>query len=63
MIFLKAVNTDLERPVTATIRVRGVRVAPRATVARESIASSSAHQLTLTLPPHSIAVITLTVAR
>jgi alpha-N-arabinofuranosidase len=33
-IYIKAVNTDLERPLTATIRVRGARVSPRAMVER-----------------------------
>lgn len=33
-IFVKAVNTDLERPVQARIDIRGARIAPRATVER-----------------------------
>ncbi len=33
-IFLKAVNTDMQRPLTARIRVRGARVSPSAVVER-----------------------------
>jgi alpha-N-arabinofuranosidase len=41
-IFVKAVNTDLERPVTTKVTVRGARVSPNAVVERVVADSSAA---------------------
>ena len=82
-IFLKAVNTDLERPVTAHISVRGAQVSPNAVVERVTADSLSAvngfatpdavrisnesvkagNSFVLDMPAHSVAVVTLSVAR
>jgi alpha-L-arabinofuranosidase len=82
-IYVKAVNTDLERPMTVHISVRGTTVSPTATVDRVIADSLTAvngfatpaavrttrssikagNTLSLALPKHSIAVITLTTAK
>ena len=82
-IFLKTVNTDLERPVTAHISVHGAQVSPNAVVERVTADSLSAvngfatpdavrishesvkagNSFVLDLPAHSVAVVTLSVAR
>jgi alpha-N-arabinofuranosidase len=82
-IFLKTVNTDLERPVTAHISVHGALVSPDAVVERVIADSLSAvngfatpdavrishesvkagNSFALVLPAHSVAVVTLSVAR
>jgi alpha-L-arabinofuranosidase len=81
-IYLKAVNTDLERPVSTRISVRGATIGGPVTVERvvadsltaansfrtpdavhvtsDSVATQGA-TLTLTLPKHSVSVVTLDV--
>ena len=80
-VFLKIVNTDLKRALTAEVTIEGGRVASRATVERlvsDSLASfnaftdpdavhltktdlSAGNHFILSLPRHSIAVVTLTI--
>ena len=82
-IFLKAVNTDLDRAIIAQVTVAGAHVLPRATVERvvadslESVngfatphavrvtqnAVRAGSRFSLELPRHSVAVLTLTIAR
>jgi alpha-L-arabinofuranosidase len=82
-IFIKAVNTDLERPVIAQITVRGVRVSPNAVVERvvaDSPAAvngfatpnavrqtrdplKAAESVSLVLPPHSVSILTVAIAK
>jgi len=81
-IYLKAVNTDLDRPVTARISLRGATASPIAIVDRVGASSLTevngfttpdavrvtrdsmravGNDFYLELPPHSVAVATLTV--
>ena len=82
-IFVKAVNTDLERPVTTNVTVRGARVSPNAVVERVVADSSAAvngfatpnavrqtrdplkagESVSLALPPHSVSIVTLAIAK
>jgi alpha-N-arabinofuranosidase len=82
-IFIKAVNTDLERPVTTNVTVRGARVSPNAVVERVVADSSAAvngfatpnavrqtrdplkagESVSLALPPHSVSIVTLAIAK
>jgi alpha-N-arabinofuranosidase len=82
-IFIKAVNTDLERPVTTNVTVRGARVSPNAVVERVVADSSAAvngfatpnavrqtrdplkagESVSLVLPPHSVSIVTLAIAK
>jgi alpha-N-arabinofuranosidase len=82
-IYLKAVNTDLEHPLTVRIRVNGAELSPTAIIERVTADSVMAvngfatpesvrttresipvgRDVWFDLPGHSVAVLTLTVAR
>jgi alpha-L-arabinofuranosidase len=82
-IYVKAVNTDLDRPVIARVGIRGARISSAATVDRvladsltavNGFSTPDAVRITrdaieagpsfrLELPAHSVAVVTLSVAR
>jgi len=82
-VFIKAVNTDLEHPLTAQVAITGASIAPTASVegviadsldvsnsfttpdaVRTTKADVAAgNQFTLELPPHSVSVITLAIAK
>ena len=82
-IFLKAVNTDLEHPLTVRIRVNGAELSSTAEIERVTADSVTAvngfatpesvrttresvpagRDLSLDLPRHSVAVVTLTVVQ
>jgi alpha-N-arabinofuranosidase len=82
-IFVKAVNTDLERPVTTRVTVRGARVSAGAVVERvvaDSLTAANGFTTpnavrstrsplqtgqsnSLVLPPHSVSILTLTIAK
>jgi alpha-L-arabinofuranosidase len=58
-VFIKAVNTDLERPLDATIRVRGARVSPSVVV--ERIVAGSLDQVNGFATPDAVKVTKTTV--
>ena len=59
-VFIKAVNTDLERSLDATIRVRGARVAP--TVLVERVGAASLDQVNGFATPAAVKITSTTLA-
>ena len=58
-LFIKAINTDLERPLDATIRVRGARVSPSVLV--ERVVAGSLDQVNGFATPHAVKITRTTV--